>query len=61
MDLLVGKEDAGRPLYLSIACEELRVYGEFRKLTHKIQSIADNLAGLMEIVSLTILTPKRPA
>ena len=54
MDILVKKSDAGRPLFLSIACEELRVYGEFRHLTDKIQQLSDELAGLVELVSMDV-------
>ncbi|XP_071108422.1 telomerase protein component 1-like [Haliotis cracherodii] len=50
MQLLVTKEDAGRPLYLAISCEELRVFGEFRKLTSKIQCLPGDLSGVIEIV-----------
>ena len=32
MKLLVSKKDAHVPLYLSIACDELRVFGLFEKV-----------------------------
>ncbi|KAK7494275.1 hypothetical protein BaRGS_00014557 [Batillaria attramentaria] len=50
LDILVKKSDAGRPLFLSIACEELRVFGEFRRLTEKVRQLSDDLSGLVEIV-----------
>ncbi|XP_046565446.1 telomerase protein component 1-like [Haliotis rubra] len=50
MQLLVTKEDAGRPLYLAISCEELRVFGDFRNLTSKIHSLPGDLSGVIEIV-----------
>ncbi|PVD30644.1 hypothetical protein C0Q70_09917 [Pomacea canaliculata] len=50
MGLLIGKGDSGNPLYLSIACEELRVFGEFRNLTKKITSLPDDLLGLLKLV-----------
>lgn len=50
MRLLIGKGDSGNPLYLSIACEELRVFGEFRNLTKKITSLPDDLLGLLKLV-----------
>ncbi|XP_076439571.1 TPR repeat-containing protein DDB_G0287407-like [Babylonia areolata] len=50
LEILVSKEDAGRPLFLCIACEELRVFGEFRKLTDKVQTLSDSLTGMVEIV-----------
>ena len=54
MDILVKKTDAGRPLYLSIACEELRVFGEFRHVTDKIRTLSSELAGLVETVSVDV-------
>ena len=56
MDILVKKMDAGRPLYLSIACEELRVFGEFRHVTDKIRTLPSELAGLVETVSVDVCT-----
>ncbi|XP_050419113.1 TPR repeat-containing protein DDB_G0287407 [Patella vulgata] len=50
MSLLVEKEDAGRPLWLSVACEELRVSGDFRTLTKKIETLPQDLTGLTKIV-----------
>ena len=50
MNILVNKSDAGRPLWLTIACEELRVFGEFRKLTKVIQDLPQDLIGLLEMV-----------
>ena len=36
MKLLVSKKEANVPLYLRLACEELRVYGLFSKVSwHK--------------------------
>lgn len=29
MKFLMGKRDAGNPLFLKLACEELRVFGKF--------------------------------
>ena len=59
MDILVKKMDAGRPLYLSIACEELRVFGEFRHVTDKIRTMSSELAGLVETVSVDVCTLHR--
>ncbi|ESO87193.1 hypothetical protein LOTGIDRAFT_229331 [Lottia gigantea] len=50
MSLLISKDDAGRPLWLSIACEDLRVYGDFRGLTDKIHQLPGDLLGLTEII-----------
>lgn len=43
MASLLGKDSSQNPLWLSIACEELRVYGLFEKLHDKINSLADGL------------------
>lgn len=51
MEILVNKSDAGRPLWITVACEELRVFGEFRKLTQKTKDLPDDLAGLLNLVS----------
>ena len=50
MSILVNKADAGRPLWLTIACEELRVFGEFRQLTKTIKELPEDLIGLLEMV-----------
>ncbi|ESO84587.1 hypothetical protein LOTGIDRAFT_132036, partial [Lottia gigantea] len=50
LSVLVAKEDSGRPLWLSIACEELRVYGDFKTLIDKIVSLPKDLAGLTTMV-----------
>ena len=47
MNALMNKESSKNPLWLSIAVEELRVYGDFRKVQQKIESLAD---GLLELV-----------
>ena len=43
MASLLSKESSQNPLWLSVACEELRVYGIFEKLSDKINSLADGL------------------
>ncbi|XP_030843348.1 telomerase protein component 1 [Strongylocentrotus purpuratus] len=44
---LLSKEASQNPLWLSIACEELRVYGVFAKVTDKINTLADGLLELL--------------
>ncbi|XP_030853082.1 TPR repeat-containing protein DDB_G0287407-like [Strongylocentrotus purpuratus] len=44
---LLSKEASQNPLWLSIACEELRVYGVFSKVTDKINTLADGLLELL--------------
>ena len=43
MASLLSKESSQNPLWLSIACEELRVFGLFESLSDKINSLADGL------------------
>ncbi|XP_071785835.1 telomerase protein component 1-like [Asterias amurensis] len=50
MASLLSKESSQNPLWLSVACEELRVYGIFEKLSDKINSLADGLLNLLEQV-----------
>ena len=47
MDSLMAKSSSENPLWLSIACEELRVFGMFREILDKINHMAD---GLLEYV-----------
>ena len=43
MRFLLNKESSKNPYWLSIAVEELRVFGDFRKVSEKIQQLADGL------------------
>ena len=43
MASLLAKQSSENPLWLSIACEELRVFGQFRELSDKINDLADGL------------------
>ncbi|XP_071485074.1 telomerase protein component 1-like [Diadema antillarum] len=47
---LLAKESSQNPLWLSIACEELRVFGLFDRINDKINSLADGLFELLEQV-----------
>jgi hypothetical protein len=58
LEILTCKPDAGRPLWLTVACEELRVFGEFRKLTQKINNLPEDMIGLLEMV-ITVNLPKK--
>ncbi|KAK5582092.1 hypothetical protein RB653_003675 [Dictyostelium firmibasis] len=48
MSLLLNKSDANNPLYLVLACEELRYHGQFENLTDKIKNLAPTLPKLFE-------------
>ena len=43
MKSLLAKESSQNPLWLAVACEELRVFGLFDRVTNKINSMADGL------------------
>jgi len=45
MTALMGKEFSHNPLWLVTACEELRVFGDFRKVGDKINKLAVTLDG----------------
>ncbi|XP_022100079.1 telomerase protein component 1-like [Acanthaster planci] len=50
MGSLIAKESSQNPLWLSIACEELRIFGLFNKINDKINSLSDGLLELLEQV-----------
>ena len=43
MDTLLEKQGSANPLWLTLACEELRVFGKFETLLEKINSLPDDL------------------
>mmetsp|Transcript_13076 Transcript_13076/g.21445 ORF Transcript_13076/g.21445 Transcript_13076/m.21445 type:complete len:1525 (+) Transcript_13076:181-4755(+) len=45
---LVSKTDASMPLYLALACEELRVFGSFDRLSHRIHALPASVPQLFE-------------
>lgn len=50
LDLLLQKTDAHKPLYLIVACEELRVFGVFENLEERIRDMAPIVPSLFEEV-----------
>ncbi|XP_033636001.1 telomerase protein component 1-like isoform X1 [Asterias rubens] len=50
MATLLGKESSQNPLWLAIACEELRVYGDFSTINSKITALSDGLLNLLSQV-----------
>ncbi|XP_075066984.1 telomerase protein component 1-like [Mixophyes fleayi] len=44
---LLHESSSSNPLWLSLACEELRVFGVFEMLTKKIVGLPDTLQGLL--------------
>jgi len=58
MKILLSKKEAGMPMYLSLACEELRVFGVYEKVsfsllpgpvmtTHRLVSVLHNLCLIL--------------
>ncbi|MFZ4616512.1 MAG: DUF4062 domain-containing protein [Rectinemataceae bacterium] len=47
LDLLLGKKGSRYPLYLTIASEELRIYPRFEELTGRIETMAEDVDGLV--------------
>jgi len=54
--VLLKKTDAARPLYLTVACEELRVFGVYEQLTEKIKSLPPQIPKLYDEVLSRIET-----
>ena len=50
LDALMKKHGGSNPLYLVVACEELRVFGSFEMINAKISELADTIPGLFEQV-----------
>jgi len=46
LDILVSKQDAGSPVYLEVACEEIRVFSVYERLTSFITALPGSLEGL---------------
>lgn len=50
MRLLLSKKGAESPLYLMLACEELRLFGVYERLSEYLKSLAQNIPQLIEFV-----------
>ncbi|KAL5020949.1 hypothetical protein ScPMuIL_000104 [Solemya velum] len=48
LKLLVSKKEASNPLFLKLACEELRVFGVFEKISGKLKSMSHTVAALLQ-------------
>ena len=51
MSMLLEKEGSANPLWLTLSCEELRVYGVFNKMDEKIASLSDDLIRYFGLLS----------
>lgn len=54
MELLLKKKESHKPLFLITACEELRVFGVFEKVSDKIVSMPETVPGLLEEVLIRL-------
>jgi len=50
MELLIGSAGARNPLWLSLSCEELRVFGVFETITRHIRSLPATLKELLQFI-----------
>lgn len=50
MELLIGSAGACNPLWLSLSCEELRVFGVFETITRHIRSLPATLKELLQFI-----------
>ncbi|KAJ7377292.1 hypothetical protein OS493_030104 [Desmophyllum pertusum] len=50
MELLIGSPGASNPLWLSLSCEELRVFGVFETITRHIKSLPSTLKELLQFI-----------
>jgi hypothetical protein len=48
MRALLRKSDGSKPLYLVLACEELRVFGVFERVTEKIKTMSPTIPKLLD-------------
>ena len=51
---LLSKDEAGNPLFLSVACEELRVFPSFEQITNRIESLPHTIPLLFEQVLMRL-------
>ena len=47
MEAFVSRNEACNPLWLSLSCEELRIFGQFERLSDKIRTLPDDLQELV--------------
>lgn len=51
MEMLLSKsKDNYSPLWLILACNELRIFGEFTTVTKKIEQLPENLNDLISMI-----------
>jgi WD40 repeat protein len=50
LPILLGKNDAGSPLYLQVALDELRSFGEYERLTEYLHELPNTIPAMYEFV-----------
>jgi len=48
MAVILKKKESGKPLYLTIVAEELRLYGEYERVNQKIAGFSETIEGLFD-------------
>jgi len=54
MKILLSKKESGMPLYLSLACEELRVFGIYEKVHFSVHLLVLWSYWLVNLRAITI-------
>ena len=60
MKLLLSKKEANNPLYLHLACEELRVFGIFEQVTAFLKKMPPALSNLLQDILMRLETEHDP-
>lgn len=50
MECLISLDASASPLWLALACEELRVFGVFEQVTKRIKELPDSIVGLLGLI-----------
>ncbi len=55
LESLLNNPGSAVPMWLNIACEELRVFGDFATLSRKIRGLPPSLEGLLKEVLMRLI------
>jgi len=55
MKYIISKKDSGLPLFLVLACQELRVFGIFEKISQKLQEVFALTSTFLRIEAISSL------
>ncbi|WAR08446.1 Y7407-like protein [Mya arenaria] len=50
LQLILDSKCSESPFWLYLICEELRIYGDFRTLTHRVQAITTSMAAALQAI-----------